>query len=1179
MKPRTKLLCLTALLIALPLILSRNAGAGYLKDGAVQNGATGGWVTPNDMVCIVGVHPDGSLDIADGISNSRGCIYLNVGTMNGGKPFDLRGLNSTQCTKATGTGGNDGAMHSYATSICVDGSGNGIPLTDLDRTYSMCVAKGGTWKQTSATPPYPGAPGTYPTPGFAGACVAYGRQFRGQDANGTPLAFGTKGTTAAQAGFCYASMNMTTAYPNSSVCPAKDSSSHPNASFNSSTAFDWSFASNKCTYAKGIKGYLNSALTKADGTTYAAGTFVDLSLATTMGDCVANGGSWSNWIGQPASTTSVATTPLASTIPVWDMTTQAPDPDNGCLHCHSSLTQYNGPAERFKDSYLKTGHKNMLRKVTAGKTWAGPDENGIITGYTAAATGPLNFNAATANVSGADRPLLYIFGDWMAPAPDGLDVVVNMSGSAKYNGTSNYSCAACHSTGWSNNDGTSGLCSLSSKTTKTTCESAGGTWYPMIGVQGIGTPSYAPSEPAASFPGISFPGAGKWNFEGITCGRCHNATAPKVVDTQIAASAYPSTHVTSGGMGALASGVGRTNLCFGCHQSIAKTNNGLGADADLDHPENIPVKNTSTEPNNPDPLKAYIPEFNGHVLGNSFLNSPHARYTGKIVPNALGKYDLADTTGNDNGNASNYDSEFQGYTCWQSATSSSPAKTMIVNGIIKEIKTKTDCENLYGAGAWRSDVQGTCTTCHDVHNSLFVAEQQEAALRKECTDCHSETLSSKTMRHPQVGGTPLFVAKPSDGCVICHMPRATASGFPMHLWRINTDAYYSTFPSATEFGIGAIASNKNAKTSPDGNYMNAVWVDVDYACGQCHGGSLGPENGSNSGAPYFSKAELSSLAKGMHINQTPGVRTPPSPPTVVSVTPSSGSGSTQTFSFVFSDPNGFADIFSGQVLINSSLNGVGACYLYYQRSGGTVWLANDGGSGWMGPSVLGSGAALQNSQCTVNVAGSSAPGSGNNVTLNLALTFASGFSGSKNVYGLVVDSGNLSSGWQLKGTWTVPGGNQPPSVVSVTPSSGSGSAQTFSFVFSDANGFADIFSGQLLINSSLNGVGACYLYYQRSGGTVWLANDGGSGWMGPSVLGSGASLQNSQCTVNVAGSSASGSGTNVTLNLALTFTSGFSGGKNAYGWVYSNGNLSSGWQQKGTWTVGAGLTFAGFSVP
>ncbi len=934
MKNKSRALYSVASAVALLLLLAGTAGAGYFWDGAVQDGATGGWVTPNDMVCIVGVRPDGTLDIAPGVTNSRECIYytsgltsipmpdvtathapvvkapttygtckdaasggnssyvwdfvnnrcLDVGKCSGTDATtkgtltwnagDSKCYDSAACTVA-GASGNDGAKHALATSICVDANGNGIPLTDLDRTFAMCAAKGGIWKQTSDSLIVSGSGASATatvqvaaSPGFAGACVAYGRQFKGQDADATPLAFGAKGTSAADAGYCYASMNMTSAFTTPATqCPAADSSSHPNAGFNSTAAYDWSYSSSKCTYAKGIQGYPSSTLTKANGSTVSTSAWVDLSLYTTMGDCLANGGSWTNWMGQPPSTTTVATTPKASTIPAWDYVRQAPDADNGCLHCHSTKTQYNGPAERQKDSYLKTGHKNMLRKVTPGKIWAGPNVEGDIEEYTEAATGPIDFTNAKAWINGAWQDLLYIFGDWMSPT---LDVIVNIGGYAKYNGTGNYSCAACHTTGWSNPDPAAGFCSKSSKTKSSDCTSAGGTWYPLIGVQGIGTPGYTPAEPTDSFPSIVFSGAGKWNQNGIQCARCHNAAVGKVTDTQIAASPFPSTHVTNGGMGALASGVGRTNLCFGCHgQSVAKSNKGLDADNDLDHPENLQVRNMATAPN-------YVPEFGIHPVGSMFLNSPHARFSGKMVVNPLGKYDLEDpTTRNDDGNRTKYNSQFQGYTCCQSPTSTSPAKTMLVNGEIKEIKTKSDCEGLYGAGSWRTDVQGTCVTCHDVHNSLFVAEQREAALRKVCTDCHTNKLLTN-VNHLTGLGTPLDVSEPYEACINCHMPKATPSGLPMHLWRINPDVNYSTFPSAEEFGIGATATNKNANASPetytsptgDKVYANAVWVDVDYACGQCHGGSRGPDAVRN-GAPYFPKDGLAVVAKTMHRNADP----------------------------------------------------------------------------------------------------------------------------------------------------------------------------------------------------------------------------------------------------------------------------------------------------------------------
>ena len=294
-----------------------------------------------------------------------------------------------------------------------------------------------------------GISGTFPTPGFGGSCVAYGRQFRYQDDNGTPLAFGPKGTTTAQAGFCYAVLNMTSAYGSEATCPV-DRNGKPNSGFDSSTGYDfsWSTTNNRCTYAKGIKGYLNAALTKADNTTYAAGLFKDMSVYATMGDCLTNGGTWNNWVGQPLlGTTAVATTPSPasnSLIPRWDLTKQAPETTQGCLHCHSTLTQYNGPFERQKDTYLNHGHRNILRKVTALKKWAGPDADGVLEFYTSAASGPIDFDAATAKIDGVDKPLLYIFGDWMTAAPGGLHTIVDILGAAKADGTSSELCASCH---------------------------------------------------------------------------------------------------------------------------------------------------------------------------------------------------------------------------------------------------------------------------------------------------------------------------------------------------------------------------------------------------------------------------------------------------------------------------------------------------------------------------------------------------------------------------------------------------------------------------------------------------------------------------------------------------------------------------------------------------------------
>ena len=1005
---RASLLAVVALAAGV-LLNAGVASAKYFRDGAVQNGATGSWNLPTDFVCIVGLNADGTMSVAAGVTSSRDCIYYNTG-LKGMNPVDVTassmcgaggtlacnvaanctGTNtvtkgtltwnstdskcydSAPCTVAGFTAGsyggvafpaNTGGKHSLATSICVDGSGNGVSLTGLDRTAQMCAAKGGIWKQTSATAPA-GFPGTFPTAGFGGACVAYTRQFKGQDANGTPLPFGPKGTDSSvvtSTGFCYTSMNWTAVY-STATCPSLQATTSP---YNVDAAYDWSVASSQCRYAKSIAGKLASALTKADGTTIAAGTYVDFSVGTgvggtpitTMGDCLALGASWNNWVGKAAPISAAGSDTLTYTRPNWDYQTQAPDADDGCLHCHSTTVEYNGPAERFKSSYIMTGHKNMLRKVTAGENWAGPDANGVLQIYTAYSAGTLNFTSATAQVSGVDKPLLYIFGDWMAPAPPGLDVIVNIGGFAKYNGVSNYSCAPCHSTGWSDN-GTAaasriGLCVPSSGgTTQAACTGAGGIWYPAIGVKGIGNASYVPQEPAASFPGITFAGAGQWDLEGVTCARCHNAAVGPLSSQALAASQFPTTYLTSGGMGNIpggpeAAGPYGVFLCYGCHQQIAKNSNGVGADNDLAHPENLPVANAVTTGSCSDPTKAsestcqgaggiwtptaYVPTFAGakHVLGGSFLNSAHAEATGTIVPNSLGKYDLVTNlactgsgtpypccTGAGAGTCISFGSSFKGFTCWQGSSSTSPALTWIDTslttqagceaaegelesvGCVREIKDKTTCETMYGVGSWRAASQGSCVTCHDVHNSLFVAGQEEKALRKICQNCHVDnaTTFATDPGAPQVviaginhltgSGTPFDPAMGESPCVVCHMPRPTPSDFPMHLWRINTDVNYSTFPTAAQYGAGTVPTKKIANASPDGSYTNAVWVDIDLACGQCHGGGTvedaqhqsklslctapgvpdpcctGP--GTGSCANYRNKAVLAGVAATMH---------------------------------------------------------------------------------------------------------------------------------------------------------------------------------------------------------------------------------------------------------------------------------------------------------------------------
>jgi hypothetical protein len=106
------------------------------------------------------------------------------------------------------------------------------------------------------------------------------------------------------------------------------------------------------------------------------------------------------------------------------------------------------------------------------------------------------------------------------------------------------------------------------------------------------------------------------------------------------------------------------------------------------------------------------------------------------------------------------------------------------------------------------------------------------------------------------------------------------------------------------------------------------------------------------------------------------------------------------------------------MVINSTLAAAGSCYFYYVPASKLIYLATDAGA-WQGFLTIGTAGTMQNSHCTVDAGASSVTSSGNNLTLNLALSFNAGFAGAKNIY-MEVQNATLDSGWAQRGAWTVP---------------------------------------------------------------------------------------------------------------------------------------------------------------
>jgi hypothetical protein len=243
------------------------------------------------------------------------------------------------------------------------------------------------------------------------------------------------------------------------------------------------------------------------------------------------------------------------------------------------------------------------------------------------------------------------------------------------------------------------------------------------------------------------------------------------------------------------------------------------------------------------------------------------------------------------------------------------------------------------------------------------------------------------------------------------------------------------------------------------------------------------------------------------------------------------------------------------MLFNTSISGAHACYVQYSPAANLLYLENDAGNGGSAGITPGSSATVSNSQCTLSAAGSSYSASGSTATLNVAITFASALP--TNIY-LFAASASGNSGWVQQGTWGASAG--PPTVVSVTPNSGSGASQTFSAVYSDPNGAGDLATVRLLFKHH-GERRACLLRAVQSGGD---AGNGGSAGRTP---GSSATVSNSQSTLSAAGSSYSASGSTATLNVALTFASAL----HTTIYLYAGAASSSDWAQAGTWGVSAGL--------
>ena len=505
--------------------------------------------------------------------------------------------------------------------------------------------------------------------------------------------------------------------------------------------------------------------------------------------------------------------------------------DGSCLACHNGNAAPPFDTAPDMTSYLKTGHRNAMRMVqspplqltgTAGLAYTADQYSNPFDWITNTinvlgfCTNPAFSSLADCTAGGGVwisgiKTLYYIFGGWMDGAPGALYDGSYTQGTQK-TAVSFGSCARCHTTGY---------------TMDTTFRPfrapegffPGITWTPSL------TSGQIDFDPDGNGPAtrgswhVAFSTGQSMGLEGVQCERCHDA----------------SNHFTSSVT--LTRGINATALCLQCHRQdhiLPYTGGALGVNI-------VPTAFTdnglipANEPLYPLPAievggpHGYEPLFYDYSIGMEFLNSAHAKFNGNFQQ-------IADPT--------KYGSSF--------------TETIYSCSIPLHVSQST-CES--NGGTWsQSEVQGGCTTCHNVHQSAVEAVNAAAPFKKQCTDCHTGGGTAPQVTRMNHRPEPLEGTGPSSPCQICHMPRLSqGSSSATHLFRINTNESYSAFPTESQWNSG----QKTANASPDGTFTGAVWNDLDMSCGQCHG--------AGGSAIHFTKTQLAAVAPIMHSTDVSGI--------------------------------------------------------------------------------------------------------------------------------------------------------------------------------------------------------------------------------------------------------------------------------------------------------------------
>ncbi|MDO8588457.1 MAG: C10 family peptidase [Armatimonadota bacterium] len=302
----------------------------------------------------------------------------------------------------------------------------------------------------------------------------------------------------------------------------------------------------------------------------------------------------------------------------------------------------------------------------------------------------------------------------------------------------------------------------------------------------------------------------------------------------------------------------------------------------------------------------------------------------------------------------------------------------------------------------------------------------------------------------------------------------------------------------------------------------------------------------------------------------------PTAPVIRSFSPGTGDipcDSKLTFSGVFYDANGRADLSRCYLLINDALDGKGA-FVRYDYNSNRLYIRNDAGTGWIGGYSPGSAYTIENSYARLYCAETTKIGAGGTLTVNWKLTLKSTLSGKTcGAWLYVYDDGGLHDGWDKMADFTISGpvANQPPVDVSLSPNTGtiqSGGKMAFTTVYSDPDGCGNLQASYLLLNNVLAASNAAYFKYDAAADRLYLRNNTDTSWLGGYAPGTANTIENSFCRLYCAETTKSASANDLSLTWTILLKPITAGGScSAWLSVYDIAGANDGWDKMGSYDV------------